>query len=243
MTEKAKVVNYYQELSKTYDKKRLGTEKSKLISELQTEWFVKNLENKNAIVCLEIGCGTGRLTKELIKKTRILVATDTSHQMIKFNKNKIDQSFQKNKMHYVICDASHLPFHNKTFTNIASARVFWHIQDYPQVLKETFRVLNKNGLLLFDFPCLWGLFSLYSKLRGIKHDVLTLFIDEKTIKQIFKKTKNLSIHGNTSLILYFVPNKLLKMKTIKNLIYLLEIRNKTFLKNRLYAYYLIKVTK
>lgn len=243
MTEKAKVVSYYQELSKTYDKKRLSTEKSKIISDLQTDWFVKNLENTAAIVCLEIGCGTGRLTKELIKKARILVATDTSPEMIKINKNKMPQPLQKNKIHYVICDTAHLPFHNKTFTNIASARVFWHIQDYPQVLKETIRVLNKNGSLLFDFPCLWGPFSLYSKFRGIKHDVLSLFVDRKTIKQIFKKNQNLAIHGNTSMILYFVPDKLLKIKAIKKAICLLEITNKTFLKNWLYTYYLIKVTK
>jgi len=240
MAEKTKVVSYYQELSKIYDKKRLGTEKSRIISDLQNEWFVKNLENTEAI-CLEIGCGTGRLTRDL--KARILVAADASPEMIKINKNKITQHREKNEVHYIICDASHLPFRNNTFTNIVSARVFWHIQDYPHALKETLRVLNKNGSLLFDFPCLWGPFSLKSKLAGIKYEVLTLFIDEQTIKQIFKKTKNLAIHGNTSIILYFIPDKLLKIKTIKEVIYLLEIMNKTFLKNWLYAYYLIKVTK
>ena len=53
------VVRYYQELSKKYDEDRLSTEKSKIISYLQNEWFVKNLENTYSIDCLEIGWEQG----------------------------------------------------------------------------------------------------------------------------------------------------------------------------------------
>jgi ubiquinone/menaquinone biosynthesis C-methylase UbiE len=242
MTKKAKVVSYYQELSKTYDQRRLGTEKSKIVSELQNEWFVNSLENTTLTVCLEIGCGTGRLTKDLVKKARILVAIDTSLEMIKINKNKITPS-QKNEIHYLICDAAHLPFRNKTFTNVVSSRVLWHIRDYPQVVKEMLEVLNKNGSLQFDFPCLWGPFYLKSKLFGAKHEILTLFIDRKRIKQIFKKTKKLIIRGNTSMLLYLIPDKLFTIRAVNKAVCLFEKMNKPLFSYWLYTYYLIEVTK
>ena len=241
MTDKAKVINYYKKLSIIYDKKRLSTEKSKIISDLQIEWFIKNLENKTAITCLEIGCGTGRLTKNLIDKTRTLITTDASPEMIKIN--QMTQNLQKNDMAYVICDAVYLPFRSNTFTDVAGARVLWHIKDYLQAIKEALRVLNNNGSLLFDFPCLWGPSSLYSKFHRITPEVLMLYIDEKTLEKIFKKNKNLTICGNTSAILSFIPDKLLKMKIIKKIIYSIERMNKTFLKNWLYSYYLVKITK
>lgn len=243
MTEKVKVVNYYQQLSKTYERRRLATEKSKIISDLQNNWFVKNLANTGTTISLEIGCGTGRLTSKLMKNTRVLIATDASTEMIKINRKKTNQHSLENEIHYMICDTAYLPFRDKTFNNIVGARVFWHLTDYQQALKETLRVLNAGGSLLFDFPCLWGPLSLYSKLRKIKHDVLMLFIDESTIRKIFKGTKNLTIHGNTSAFLFFIPDKLLKIKPIKKIIFLLEIMDKALLKNWLYSYYLIKVTK
>jgi ubiquinone/menaquinone biosynthesis C-methylase UbiE len=241
MTEKAKVAIFYKKLSKMYEKKRLSTEKSQIMSAIQNEWFIKNLGNA-PIICLEIGCGTGRLTGELTKKAGFLVATDTSLEMIKINKRKIPKH-QKNEAHFVICDASHLPFLSRTFTNIASARVFWHIRDYPQTLNEAFRVLSNGGSLQFDFPCLWGPFSLYYKFRRIKHEVLTLFIDKKAIKEMFKKAKNLVLHGNTSIILYFLPDRLLRINQIKKTIYFLDIMDVPLFSDWFYTYYLVKVIK
>lgn len=243
MSEKARVMGYYKKLSKTYDKKRLSSEKNKLLSKFQNEWFVKNLENTEASTCLEIGCGTGRLTAELLRKTDVLVATDTSPEMIALNKRRISSSKPKNEFHYVVCDATYLPFNSGSFNNVACARVFWHINDYPRVLKESLFVLASGGSLLFDFPCLWGPFSMYSKLRRVNPEVLTLFIAKSTIKQMFKKTKKLTIEGNTSFFLFFMPNKLLKIETIKTIIHSLERANNFFLKNVLCSYYLIKFTK
>lgn len=243
MSEKAEVMCYYKKLSKTYDEKRLTTEKNELLSKFQNEWFVKNLENLETSVCLEVGCGTGRLTTDLLQKTAILVATDTSPEMIALNKRRMRSSKTKNELHYVVCDAAHLPFNSCSFNNIACARVFWHIKTYPQVIKENLRVISSGGSLLFDFPCLWGPFSMCSKLRRVSHDVLTLFISESSIKQLFKKTKKLTITGNSSIFLFFMPEKLLKTKTIKTLLHSIETSNSFLLKNVLFSYYLIKSTK
>lgn len=243
MTEKIEVVDYYRELSSKYDKKRLSTKKSKLISDLQNNWIINNFESTIATNCLEIGCGTGRLTRNLMRKTRILVATDTSIEMIQINKNELSNKDKKDKIHYVVCDAAHLPFKAKIFSCVVGARVFWHIQNYPQVFEETLKVLNENGLLLFDFPCSWGPFAITSKLFRIKHEVLTLFITGNAIREIFKKSKLVQIRGNASIFLHFMPNRLLKIRKTRKVVYSVEAKNLAFLRNWLYSYYLVKIRK
>ena len=238
---KYEVIKYYSNFSKMYERVRLGTIKGKIISNLQINWFINNLGNENSS-CLEIGCGTGRVTRILVKKTKLLVAIDASLKMIRINKNMMNNEL-KDRIEYVLCDVSYLPFFNESFDNLVGARVFWHIIEYVTALREALRVLKIKGHLLFDFPCLWGFFSLYSRFRKIKHEVLTLFIDRKTIIRIFKKTNGLTINGNTSLFLFIIPDVLLGIKTIRKIIYSFEQFNYSFFKNWLYTYYLIHVTK
>jgi ubiquinone/menaquinone biosynthesis C-methylase UbiE len=243
MTEKSQVVLYYQKLSKSYDKKRLGTEKGKIISYLQNQWFIQNLQEPSKAVCLEIGCGTGRLTRELRNVVKTTVAIDASSEMVRLNKKRGHNSFQENEIHYVMCDAVCLPFRDEVFTNVVSARVFWHIRDYLCILQETIRILKRNGVLLFDFPCQRGPSFMYSRLRGIKPEVLMLFIDENTLKQLFKNSNKLKIHCTTSVILSFIPAGLLRFKTVRKAVFSIEHLNVGLIRNWLFSYYLVKVIK
>ena len=80
-------MNYYSGISQKYDQIRLGSKKGKIISKLQTNWIIKNLTQADSLY-LEIGCGTGRITQELLKFVCNLVAIDGSKEMIKINKRK-----------------------------------------------------------------------------------------------------------------------------------------------------------
>jgi ubiquinone/menaquinone biosynthesis C-methylase UbiE len=241
MNEKTEVIKYYSTISGIYERARLGFTKGKIISNLQIGWFMRNLGNKNSI-CLEIGCGTGRITRILARRTNLLVAIDASLEMVKINKSAIGNKL-KNKIEYVLSDASHLPFRDESFENIIGARLYWHILEYTKALGEALRTLKIRKHLLFDFPCTRGPFSLYSKLHRIKHDVLTLFIGRNEIKQIFKRANNLIISSNTSLLLFLMPNKILGSEIIQKLIWIFEQFQYAFLKDWFYSYYLIKVTK
>ena len=242
MKEKNEVIKYYSTISDTYDRIRLGSTKGEMVSGLQIDWFVKKLENLDSL-CLEVGCGTGRITRDIIRKVGFLIATDGSPKMIKISKSNMKQRQLENRIEYVLCDASHLPFRDECFDVVVGARIFWHIPDYIRALNEALRVVKINNPVLFDFPCLWGPFSLYSKLRRVKHEVLTEFINREAIRHIFRKAKHLIIRGNTSLPLFFAPDKVLKRKTIRRLIYPFEGFNYGFLKDLFYSYYLIEVIK
>jgi ubiquinone/menaquinone biosynthesis C-methylase UbiE len=163
--------------------------------------------------------------------------------MIKVNKNSMKPNQLKSRIEYVLCDASHLPFRSECFGSVLGARTFWHIPGYIEALTEALRVVKTSNSVLFDFPCLWGPFSLYSKCFRIKHEVLTEFINRETIKLIFRKSKCIVIGSNTSWILFFAPDKILKRKIMRRLISQFEKLGYGWLKDLLFSYYLIKVIK
>ncbi|MEM2145597.1 MAG: class I SAM-dependent methyltransferase [Candidatus Jordarchaeaceae archaeon] len=231
------VIRYYSTISEKYDRLRLGSEKSKFISILQLDWFVKNLKNNS--ILLEIGCGTGRVTQLLVKKSKFLIAVDASPAMIKINRCRLKNSL----VCYVVCDATYLPFRGNTFDNIVGARVFWHIPNFSKALRESSRALKIGGVLLFDFPSSQGPFSLYTRLCHVKNDVLTLFARKSDIEKAFKPIYNISFFYNTTIFVFFTPAKLFKCEMICRLLQLLEKLNYKFFNNYVFSYFLIRVVK
>jgi ubiquinone/menaquinone biosynthesis C-methylase UbiE len=241
MKGKGDVIQYYSDISKSYERIRLGSIQSKMISDFQINWFVKNLENVDP-VCLEVGCGTGRITRVILEKAQYLVALDGSIEMIKINKDLMRLNQRGSRVEYVLCDASHLPFRGECFGSVLGARTFWHILSYSEALAEALRVVKSNNSVLFDFPSLWGTFSLYSRFFRTKHDVLTEFTNRETIQLILRKSRCIVIEGNTSCLLFFAPDKILKRKVLRKLISQFERLGYGWLKD-LFSYYLIKCTK
>ena len=234
---KREVLKYYSTISTRYDILRFSSAKERVISNLQIVWFLRNLKNDG--ICLEIGCGTGRVTRFLIKNTEILISIEVSREMVEINRNK----HRNNNQHYIICDAHNLPFREKTFDCVVGARVFWHLENFTKALREASRVLKAKGVLLYDFPSLLGPFSLYSKFRRVKHDVLTLFTTRRVMKEIFKSGYHVTFSGNTSIYLFFVPNKCLRYKLVLKLVQLLEELNYGIFNECIFSYHLIKVIK
>jgi ubiquinone/menaquinone biosynthesis C-methylase UbiE len=239
LSEKLKITRYYSDMSKEYDRARLAGVKNKIISDMQNIWLVKHLTGPT---CLEVGCGTGRVTRRISGKVKYLVAADGSIEMIHVNKENTKPSELK-KIDYIRCDASFLPFQTGCFDGVVGARVFWHVPDYFVALKEALRVLKAKNALVFDFPCSFGPFSLQLKLHRSKIEVLTKFISSKEIKTIFRRSARVTISRNTSFLLAFLPDKIFTNKTIRIVTSQLERLEFGLLNEFFFSYYLIEVTK
>jgi len=96
------------------------------------------LKKKNKI--LEIGCGSGEMTKKLENKAKI-TAIDLDKKQIEEARNKIKNA------EFKIADATKLPFKNNSFDAAYSINVLHHIPPYEKVFKEIYRVLKKSGTL------------------------------------------------------------------------------------------------
>lgn len=91
---------------------------------------------------LELGCGTGAVTKQIVKSGCNLIATDISIEMLKIaRENNPNTKFQQ-------ADAHNLPFKDGLFDLVYGVYVLMYT-DYRKALSEIHRVLKPSGRIVF----------------------------------------------------------------------------------------------
>ena len=93
---------------------------------------------------LDLGCGTGTLTKQLVTLGSKVVGVDSSPSMI----NKAKEQFEN--IEFMVCDALNLPF-EKEWDIVFSNAVFHWISNHNALLKEIHKVLKPHGMLVCEF--------------------------------------------------------------------------------------------
>lgn len=92
---------------------------------------------------LEVGCGTGQMTKALAEASKSYIATDYSSRMIKrASKRKIANA------QFQAMDALALDFADSSFDVVVCANTLHVIKDSEKALNEIYRVLRPGGLLI-----------------------------------------------------------------------------------------------
>lgn len=104
---------------------------------------MKKRLNRNMNV-LELACGTGILSVQLVGNVKMLEATDFSEEMIRQAKQKCHSS----KLHFSVQDATALPYAPETFDAVVISNAL-HIMPSPEkALAEIRRVLKPEGVLI-----------------------------------------------------------------------------------------------
>lgn len=110
---------------------------------------------------LEIGCGTGRVTRHLrtiLPETSVLIASDISQDMMDVAKNKLKDHFgsrgainrasTSREIDWRIIDAQDLPFEDESIDLVVSCFAYMFVEDKSKAFKEAFRVLKKGGTFI-----------------------------------------------------------------------------------------------
>lgn len=96
---------------------------------------------------LEIGCGTGFFTQEIIKKQVKLTAIDISPELLEVAKSNIVDP----NLEFAIENAYQMSFGNHTFDAVIGSSVIHHL-DVDKALREFYRVLKTGGFIAFTEP-------------------------------------------------------------------------------------------
>lgn len=117
------------------------------------------LSSKKAAI-LELGCGTGLLTAQLVKHypDAAITAVDFSANMLKYAKSRLTLkppfwqvwSAAKSSVRWVQADAYCLPFEDASFDLIVSNFMLQWCQDLDKVFAEMRRVVRPGGAILFS---------------------------------------------------------------------------------------------
>ncbi|HEV2117737.1 MAG TPA: methyltransferase domain-containing protein [Terriglobales bacterium] len=96
---------------------------------------------------LDAGCGTGRLTGELLERLPLghVLAVDLSANMLQTARRELEPRFSRH-VWFVVADLQQLPFH-KTVHGIFSTAAFHWIRDHERLFRSLHQVLRPGGWL------------------------------------------------------------------------------------------------
>jgi ubiquinone/menaquinone biosynthesis C-methylase UbiE len=137
--------------------------------------------NKNTTV-LDLGCGSGRWTKFIANKVKIVEAVDPSEAVYSAYYTNIKES----NVRITQASVSNIPFNDNTFDLVICLGVLHHIPDTQQALTDVVKKIKSGGkILLYLYYSLDNRGFLYKLLFNLS-TVLRLLISKmpKTLKKI-----------------------------------------------------------
>ena len=101
---------------------------------------------------LDLGCGSGVLTVELLQRGAIVTAVDGSNAMLNEAK-KSAYSFPADRVEYIESDVTLLGMIDDcSFDGLLCSSVIEYLDNPNLLLQEAFRVLRTNGTLILSLP-------------------------------------------------------------------------------------------
>jgi len=125
-------------------------------------------------ITLDLGCGTGSNLKVLTSEGCHVIGLDQSIYALTFARSK-------GKSLFLVGDLNRLPIKEKSFDLIIAMDILEHLEDDMKGISESYRVLNKGGILIVTVPAfnfLWG-----------AQDLITGHKRRYTKKEIMEKLK------------------------------------------------------
>jgi ubiquinone/menaquinone biosynthesis C-methylase UbiE len=139
---------YKWELHYKYDKGYWWSKARRELVVYLVEKYIGSLKNKKI---LDIGCGSGVLIDDFIKREAEAYGVDMSLRAAEF--------FKKRGLDVKKGKAEKLPYKNQTFDAVCAIDLLEHIKSEKQTLKEARRVLKRNGVLVVFAPAFRALWS------------------------------------------------------------------------------------
>lgn len=153
----------YDKVSNSYSVKR------------RIEFFVHHAKGD----CLEVGAGTGEISRALLAAGHTAIATDISPNMVKEMQSKgIDAR---------VSDAEQLPFPDASFDTVVGAEMIYYLEHPDVFIGEASRVLRPGGRLLLSSAN--NTTKIYDRLRALLRTfgLGSMYFDDKNREFITAK--------------------------------------------------------
>lgn len=103
--------------------------------------FFENLVPRPGKRTIEIGCGEGRVARDLAARNHRVTAVDTSRTLLRYARQADSLGS------YALADSATLPFFDESFDLAIAYNALQVVTDMPGTVKETYRVLRRGGHL------------------------------------------------------------------------------------------------
>lgn len=191
---------------------------SEYMNKARFEFFSNYISDWQGVRVLDIGCGGGLACEFLAQQGAIVSGIDLSVNSIHVAREHAQQNHLQ--IEYRAGIAEELPYKDETFDVVMSFDVLEHVYDWQKVISEVYRVLNNQGLFLFDtinktwksqFIMIWLLEDILKQIPPGFHDW------QKFIKPEFMLDKMHDIGFKDTIIKGFDLTGNMSLKTLQNL--------------------------
>jgi ubiquinone/menaquinone biosynthesis C-methylase UbiE len=147
MNPKVGIKEAYEKEAESYDKTRAWFQYGRF-TRRERKLLFDLLRRKGRV--LFIACGTGRHIRFVVNQLGCeVIGLDLSRAMIEIARRKLSET-EKERVHFIVADAEHLPFRENAFDGVVCSRAFYLFIDKFKALREAYYVLKKNGRLLLS---------------------------------------------------------------------------------------------
>jgi len=182
-------------------KKTIG---SRYVDRIERKIVMDELKNLTNYSFLDLGCGNGRWSGELIKRGNYVVGLDISPEMLKVCRKKI----KSKRFSTVESDMENLLFEDNTFDGVVCIRAIKYAKNYRNVIKEVHRISKPNSLFILEVPNFYQYFIPKFLSRIFKNNGYFSYIRLFKLKEIEKTFKEEGFNVMKIEPMFFVPHVL-----------------------------------
>ena len=172
----------------------------KLLSLLITNGYISQKESPQI---LDIGCGDGFMTNQLVEGRRGVTGIDVSLSGLRFAK-----ALSSSSINYLQADTLKLPFGGGTFDVITAFDTIEHIEKDTSFVCEVRRVLKQGGLVVITTPNRQRLFDRRSNKHWKEYSAREL---EKLMSQSFNRIEVCGLFFYVPLLGLWPPTRAILM--------------------------------
>lgn len=174
---KDRVARQFSRAAHTYDQ----------AAEVQVDIAVDAMDllRENYTSLLDIGCGTGRVSKLLRARCDNLIAMDLAEGMLAYAAQKYSQLDNNTKISWLLADAEDLPLQDNSMQAVFSTMALQWCQNIEQVCQEVYRVLKPNSHAVLAILCDGSMQELQQSWRAIdSHRHVNQFYSQKKLQSV-----------------------------------------------------------
>lgn len=148
------VQRFYEHEANVYDEVRFKSRHGKYSDFVQRSVVFDLIGKCKGKYILEIGSGTGRFTRELVRKGARVTCVDLSRKM--HERSRL--SLCNDGVEYFVMSGLNLGFVDESFDGCLAVNVMSHVRNDSGIFEEVRRVLKKGGFFVANFPNMSGIY-------------------------------------------------------------------------------------
>lgn len=138
---------------------------------------------------LDLGCGPGTMSEDLLRISEEVWGVDSSEGMISLAAGRIQETRFTNRLHFEVGAAEELRFPDAYFDVVFCVGVLRYLDSWEKGLQEVYRVLKPGGVLVATFYYRYSLQWIYMCLLGRPLLPLALMLRGRPLKECITKHK------------------------------------------------------